>query len=115
MVDMKLATKGEEVAKRILRKHFTNVKFHNRNTDPFDYIATDKLTGDRVAIEVKTISREKGKLVHIETDAMNRKLDYLNETNRKGIVLVIIINGETHFYLAKLKQHISSGMLVEIK
>ncbi len=114
MVDMKLAFRGEKRAKSILRKHFTNVRFHAVNTAPFDYTAIDKLTGDRVAIEVKTIRREHGKLVHIETEAMARKLEFLNDTNRKGIVLVIIINGSTHAYFAKLQQHISRGALVEV-
>ncbi len=72
------------------------------------------MTDMKLAIEVKTIRRETGKLVHIETEAMNRKLNFLNDSNRKGIVLVIIINSETKFYLAKLQQHISKGMLVEI-
>lgn len=114
MVDMKLANRGEKRAKSILRKHFTNVRFHTNDKAPFDYTAMDKLTGDRVAIEVKTIRREHGKLVHIEADAMARKLEFMNMTNRKGIVLVIIINGETHAYFAKLQQHISRGMLVEV-
>ncbi len=112
---MKLADIGEKRARKMLRKHFTNVRFHNINTAPFDYTGIDKLTGDRVAIEVKTIKREHGKLVHIETEAMNRKLQFMNDTNRKGIVLVIIINGTTKFYFARLQQHISRGMLVEIQ
>lgn len=115
MVDMKLAGQGELRAKKVLRNHFTNVRFHAHNTSPFDYTAIDKLTGDRVAIEVKTIRRETGKLVHIETEAMARKLAFLNDTNRKGIIMVITINGETHFYFAKLQQHISRGALVEVK
>lgn len=115
MTDMKLANNGEKLARRILRKHFTNVRYHTDKLSPFDYTGIDRLTGDHIAIEVKTIRREKGKLVHIETEAMNRKLEFLYKTNRKGIVLVIIINGETHFYLAKLQQHISKGALVEIQ
>ncbi len=115
MTDMKLAETGEVRARKLLKTHFTNVRFHNINTAPFDYTAIDKLTGERVAIEVKTIKRETGKLVHIETEAMNRKLDFCNQTNRKGIVLVIIINGHTSCYLAKLQQHISKGHLVELK
>ncbi len=114
MTNMKLANHGERRARRTLRNHFTNVRFHTRNQAPFDYTAIDKLTGERVAIEVKTIKREHGKLVHIETEAMNRKLEFLNETNRKGIVLVIIVNGTTRFYFAKLQQHISRGVLVEV-
>lgn len=114
MTDMKLANIGEVRAKKLLRKHFTNVRFHACNTSPFDYTGIDKLTGEHVAIEVKTVKRETGKLVHIETEAMQRKLNFLNDTNRKGIVLVIIINGCTHYYLAKLQQHISKGHLVEI-
>jgi hypothetical protein len=46
---------------------------------------------------------------------MNRKLNFLNDTNRKGIVLVIVINGHTKFYLTRLQKHISSGALVEIQ
>jgi len=114
MVNMNLAKQGEQRARKILRKHFTNVRFHKINTSPFDYTAIDKLTGDRVAIGVKTIKREHGKLVHIETEAMNRKLNFMNETDRKGIILVIIINGTTKAYFAKLQQHISRGMLIEV-
>jgi hypothetical protein len=99
----------------MLKKHFDQVRYHTNHTDPFDYTAVDKLTGERVAIEVKTVHKEKGKLVHIETGAMNRKLDFLYRTERKGIVLVITINGSTHLYLAKLQQHISKGALVEIQ
>jgi hypothetical protein len=113
MNNMSLATNGERRARKILRNHFTNVRFHNINTAPFDYTGIDKLTGDRVAIEVKTVKKETGKIAHIETEAMNRKLNFLNETNRKGIVLVIIINGSTHFYFSRLKQHISKGDLVD--
>jgi len=115
MTNMTLATTGEKRAKKVLRQHFTNVRFHNRNTAPFDYTAVDKLTGDRVAIEVKTVKKETGKLVHIESEAMERKLTFLNETNRKGVVLVIVINGTTHFYFAKLQQHISRGSLIEVQ
>ena len=119
MNDMKLANTGEKRAKAILRKHFTNVRsLHNgkgsQSGTSFDYTAIDRLTSDRVAIEVKTIRRETGKLVHIETPAMERKLNFLNDTNRKGIVMVIIINGNTHFYFSKLQQHISKGALVEV-
>lgn len=114
MTHNQLGITGEIRAKKILKKYFTNVRFHNHNTDPFDYTGIDRLTGDRIAIEVKTIKREKGKLVHIETEAMNRKLQFLNDTNRKGIILVIIINGCTKFYLAKLQQHISKGHLIEV-
>lgn len=106
---------GERLARKMLKKHFNQVRFHSDHRDPFDYTAIDKLTGEPVAVEVKTVSKEKGKLVHIETGAMNRKLEFLHRTNRKGIVLVIIINGSTHFYLAKLQQHISKGALVEIQ
>ncbi len=113
MTNMTLAEMGEKRARKILRKHFTNVRFHNINTAPFDYTGIDKLTGDRVAIEVKTVKKETGKLVHIETEAMSRKLEFCNNTNRKGIVLVLIINGSTHAYFAKLQQHISKGALVE--
>lgn len=111
---MRLATNGERRARKVLRQHFTNVRYHAINTSPFDYTAIDKLTGKRVAIEVKTVRKETGKLVHIETEAMNRKLEYLYEINRKGIVLVIIINGCTKFYLARLQQHISRGALIEL-
>jgi len=110
-----LGVMGEHRAKKILKAHFTNVRFHKHDTDPFDYTATDKLTGEKVAVEVKTIRKEKGKLVHIENSSMTRKLTYLNETGRMGIVLVVMVNGETHFYLSKLKNHISRGDLVEIK
>jgi len=105
---------GEKRAKKILRQHFTNVRFHTRDTAPFDYTATDRLTGDKIAIEVKTVRKEHGKLVHIENEAMSRKLNFLNDTNRKGIVMVIVVNGSTHFYFAKLQQHISRGALVEV-
>jgi len=57
----------------------------------------------------------KGKLVHIENGAFQRKLKFMNETNRSGIVLIIGKNGDTKYYLARLQQHISKGMLVEIK
>ena len=114
MTNMKLAAHGEKRARRVLRQHFTNVRFHNEHRAPFDYTAIDKLTGDRVAIEVKTIKRDTGKLVHIEAEAMNRKLNFLNETNRKGIVMVIVINGQAQFYFAKLQRHISKGALVEV-
>ncbi len=114
MTQNKFGMSGERQAKRILRKHFTNVRFHRCFTDPFDFTAVDRLTEERVAIEVKTIRHETGKLVHIMPDAMNRKLQYMNETNRKGIVLVIVKNGQTKFYLAKLQSHISRGHLVEI-
>ncbi len=114
MTDMKLANNGEKRARALLRKHFTNIRFHTDKQAPFDYTAIDRLTGDRVAVEVKTIRKEHGKLVHIESEAMSRKLSFLNDTNRKGIVLVVVINGETKFYLAKLQQHISKGALVEI-
>ena len=115
MTNQELGFKGEKLARRILRKHFTNVRFHKDHRDPFDYTAIDRLTGDRVAIEVKTVRKVKGKIAHIENSAMTRKLTFLNETNRKGIVLVVAINGHTSFYLAKLQNHISSGSLVEIK
>lgn len=116
---MKLAEYGEKRAKAVLKRHFTNVRNCNKaqnvkNNPPFDYTGIDKLTGERIAIEVKTIKRDKGKLAHIETEAMNRKLQFLNDTNRKGIVMIIIVNGETNFYFAKLQQHISKGCLIEI-
>lgn len=114
MTNMKLAGFGEKRARATLRKHFTQVRFHNDHRAPFDYTAIDKLTGERVAIEVKTVKKETGKLVHIETEAMARKLAFLNETDRKGIVLVIIVNGTTRFYFAKLQQHITRGGLVEV-
>lgn len=112
MTDNELGIMGEKRAKKALRKHFTCVRFHRDNSAPFDYTAIDKLTGDRVAIEVKTIRRETGKLVHIESSAMERKLNFLNDTNRKGIVLVVVINGKTSCYFAKLQQHISKGCLI---
>lgn len=117
MTNMTLAKYGETRARAILKNHFTNVRNCNKtkNNPPFDYTGIDKLTGDRIAIEVKTIKKETGKLAHIETEAMNRKLQFLNDTNRKGIVMIIIVNGTTNFYFAKLKQHISTGNLIEIK
>ena len=115
MVNMKLAAQGEKRAKALLRRHFTQVRFHRDDKAPFDYTAIDRLTGDRVAIEVKTTRKETGKLVHIETEAMNRKLTFLNDTIRKGIVLIIIVNGTTHFYLTRLQQHISHGALIQIE
>ena len=105
---------GEKQAKKMLRKHFTNLRKQKHHA-PFDYTAIDKLTAQRVAIEVKTIRRESGKLVHIETCAFERKLKFLNETNRQGIILIVIKNGDTQYYLARLQQHISKGMLIEIK
>ncbi len=105
---------GERLARKMLKRHFTQVKFHKLNTDPFDYTAVDKLTNEKVAIEVKTVHKETGKLVHIETTSMDRKLAFLHRTDRKGIVLVIMINGKNRFYLYRLQQHISKGHLVEI-
>lgn len=104
---------GEKLARKMLRKHFTNVRRQKHN-DPFDYTGIDKLTSQRVAIEVKTIKRDKGKLVHIETCAFERKLKFLNETNRQGIILIVIKNGDTKYFLARLAQHISNGKLIEI-
>jgi hypothetical protein len=104
---------GEKQARKMLRKHFTNVR-RQGHLKPFDYTAIDKLTGQRVAIEVKTITKDKGKLVHIETCAFERKLKFLNETNRQGIILVAVKNGDTQYYLTRLQQHISRGMLVEL-
>lgn len=114
MTNNKLGRYGERLARKQLRKHFYNV----RKLSPgkaFDYTGIDKLTATKTAIEVKTIKRDKGKLVHVETCAMERKLKFLNETNRQGVIMVIIVNGETRFYLTALKQHISKGMLIEIK
>ena len=53
----KLGIKGERIARSILIRHFINVRHHNKFTDPFDYTATDKLTGDKVAVEVKTLKK----------------------------------------------------------
>lgn len=105
---------GEQDAYHALCKHFIYLR-KQRHLAPFDWTAIDKLTGQRVAIEVKTIRREHGKLVHIENGAYRRKVDYCNATRRHGIVLVIIKNGNTQFYLARLDQHISNGKLVELK
>jgi hypothetical protein len=105
---------GEKQARKMLRKHFTNLR-KQKHLAPFDYTAIDKLTAQRIAIEVKTITRDKGKLVHIETCAYERKLRFLNETNRQGIILVVVKNGETQYYLARLQQHISNGKLIELK
>lgn len=115
MNNMGLANHGETRAKSVLRKHFTNVRFHTKPQSPFDYTGIDKLTGTRCAIEVKTTKRNKGKLAHIETEAMNRKLQFLNDTNRKGVILLIVVNGGTSFYITKLQQHISKGALVKIQ
>lgn len=101
-------------AKRMLKRHFTYLRKQN-HLSPFDYTGIDKLTGERIAIEIKAIRRETGKLVHIESPAFERKLKYLHTTNRKGIILVIIKNGITSYHLARLSQHISKGMLIEIK
>ena len=114
MNNTRFGMNGEKQARKALRQHFTNVR-KQKHLAPFDYTAIDKLTSQRVAIEVKTIRRESGKLVHIETCAFERKLKFLNETNRQGIILVIIKNGTTQYFLARLQQHISRGMLVEIK
>ena len=104
---------GEKQAKKMLRKHFTNLRKQKHHA-PFDYTAIDKLTAQRIAVEVKTIKNDKGKLVHIETCAYERKLKFLHETNRQGIILVIVKNGDTRYYLARLAQHISNGKLIEI-
>jgi hypothetical protein len=105
---------GELEARKTLAKHFTHIRKQKHHA-PFDYTAIDKLTVQRVAIEVKTITKDKGKLVHIETCAFERKLKFLNETNRQGIILVVVKNGDTQYHLARLQQHISRGMLIEIK
>lgn len=116
VTNQQIGFKGEKMAQAVLKKHFTQVRYHKHNSDPFDYIATDKLTGEKVAIEVKTIRKEVyGKLVHIEQTAMNRKLEFLNQHNMKGIVLLVVINGTTEYFLAKLQNHISKGALVELK
>jgi len=105
---------GEAEARKALRRHFTQLR-KQKHLAPFDYTATDKLTGQRVAIEVKTITKDKGKLVHIETAAYNRKLQFLNVSARLGIVLIVVKNGDVKFYLARLSQHISNGKLIELK
>lgn len=111
--NVKLGLTGEKLARRMLRKHFTNVRRQSWKF-PFDYTGIDRLTGARVAIEVKTVRNENGKLVHIENGAMLRKLNFCQGTDRKGIMLVIVKNGDTKFYLAPLKQHLSKGCLVEL-
>ena len=110
----RLGINGELEAKAILAKHFTHIRKQKHHA-AFDYTAIDKLTAQRIAIEVKTITKDKGKLVHIETCAYERKLRFLNETNRQGIILVVVKNGDTRYYLARLAQHISNGKLIEIK
>lgn len=105
---------GEAEARKALGRHFTQLR-KQRHLAPFDYTAIDKLTNQRVAIEVKTITNDKGKLVHIETCAYERKLRFLNETNRQGIILLIVKNGDARYYLARLAQHISNGKLIELK
>ena len=105
---------GETEARKALRRHFTHLR-KQKHLAPFDWTAIDKLTGQRVAIEQKTIRNNKGKLVHIETCAFERKLKFLNKTNRQGIILVVIKNGDTRYYLARLAQHISNGKLIELK
>jgi len=114
MTNNKLGKYGERLARKQLRKHYWNVRKLKPGA-PFDYSGIDKLTATRTAIEVKTIKRDTGKLVHVETCAMERKLKFMNETNRQGVIMVIIVNGTTQFYLTALKQHISKGMLIEIK
>jgi len=111
--NVRLGLEGERLAKKMLRSHFTNVRKQTWKA-PFDYTGIDKVTGDRVAIEVKTVRKDHGKLVHIETEAMLRKLNFAAETDRKSVVLLVVKNGETRFYLTALKQHISAGSLVEI-
>lgn len=111
--NVKLGLNGEKLARRMLRKHFRHVckqtwKF------PFDYTGIDRLTGDRVAIEVKTVRSNVGKIVHIENEAMLRKLNFCQATDRKAILLIIVKNGDTKFYLAPLKQHLSKGCLMEL-
>lgn len=109
---------GEAEAKKALRRHFTQLRKQKHHA-PFDYTAIDKLTSQRVAIEVKAIRRDiiggNSKLVHIETCAFERKLKFLNETNRQGIILVVVKNGDNRYYLARLAQHISNGKLIELK
>jgi len=116
--DAKLGHDGETEARIILRKHYTSVRKQRHNA-PFDYTGIDKLSGRRTAIEVKTVNKcmlsPKGKLVHIEHAAYQRKLDFMYAKNYHGIVLIIAKNGDTKYYLARLQQHISKGMLVEIK
>lgn len=104
---------GELKARRILRKHFTQLR-RQKHHAPFDYIATDRLTAEPVAIEVKTVSNGNGKLAHIETEAFERKLHFLHDTQRKGIVMVIVDNGKPRYYLGRLQQHITKGKLIEI-
>jgi len=116
--DAKLGHDGETEARIILRKHYTSVRKQRHNA-PFDYTGIDKLSGQRTAIEVKTVNRcmlsPKGKLVHIENGAFERKLKFMNARGYHGIVLIIAKNGDTRYYFARLQQHISKGMLVEIK
>ena len=113
MNNTRFGMNGETEARQALRQHFTHLK-KQPHLAPFDYTAIDKLTGQRVAIEVKTIRHECGKLVHIENESYTRKLNYLNKTKRQGILLIIIKNGDTKYYLARLAQHISNGKLVEL-
>ena len=118
MKNVRLGQQGEKMAKAALKTHFTNVRSLNaiHHNAPFDYTGIDRVTGLRVGIEVKTVRKDTGKLVHIEAPAMARKVTFLKETNRDaGVVLIIVKNGTTHFYLAPLKSHISTGCLVELK
>lgn len=110
----RLGINGELEAREILARHFTHIRKQKHHA-AFDYTCIDKLTRQRIAVEVKTITKENGKLVHIESCAYERKLRFLNETNRQGIILLVVKNGDTRYYLARLQQHISKGMLVEIK
>jgi len=114
MTNNRLGHEGEREAARVLRRHFLNVRYHADPRAEFDFIGIDKLTNERVAIEVKTTSATVGKLAHIETEAYLRKLSFLDRTNRRGIVLVIQVNGHTRYGLARLQQHISSGHLVPL-
>lgn len=116
--NVRLGQQGERLAKSVLRAHFTNVRSLNdaKHNAPFDFTGIDRVTGLRVAIEVKTIRKGTGKLVHIEAPAMERKLAFIRETKRDvGIVLLIVKNGTTEFFLAPLRNHISSGNLVQLK
>ncbi len=108
---------GEVEAKDILRKHFKYLRRQKHNAS-FDYIGIDRITGVKTAIEVKTLNKHKikhGKYVHIENGAFQRKVDYCKNKQRIGIVFLVVKNGDTEYYLSALKQHISRGMLVEIK
>lgn len=105
---------GERLAKSRLRRHMHQVRALPKN-HPFDFIGIDRLTGQRLAIEVKTIGRRTNShcLVHIEADSLARKQDYLAQSNRQGIVMLVF--SQTRLcYATALSAHIYSRNLMRL-